>query len=254
MKHIKTLGLCFVAALGLVALVASSASATWLVEGATVVEKEVTAEVHPLKNGEKHVVVLVPAKELEQLCEKVTTSGGKIYNGTLLLATLEFTKCKTFQKGKESPGCKPKEPIVTKIRAHLILHPASELTWLLVEPDLKNAKGEEIAPPGSKFTTIEYNEETCALPNSEIKGEIVHECLTEDLKTMEEALNKPDLCLSELVNHLTQEVPGAQRSLFGITAEKELKYGANPMFIDGILKWFLVEGGAATGKRWSGHV
>ncbi len=141
-------------------------------------------------------------------------------------------------KGKESKGCKPKEPIVANGIGEGFLHPVKELTYLIVKPD-----------QGNRFTTLEFNEETCALPNAEIGGEIVGECLNEKLETMEEASGHPDLCLEEAVHHLVQEAK-APRSLFKLSTE--LKYGANPAFIDGIADAFLT--GTYEGKKWSGHV
>jgi hypothetical protein len=233
------------AVLGLMAVSASGAQAIegWLVNKETLTKK-VTGEavIHPLKNGTVHGVLLVPAKELEILCKKLKTSEGLLETVVLVLGILEFTECETFQKKVLNKNCKPKEPITATVLAHLFLHNA--LTYVLLEPD--GANGE----PGKKFTLIDFNEETCALPDSEVKGEAVAECLDEELKTMEEATGKPDLCLVDLVNHLIQEAPS--RSLFGITEAKELKYGANPAFIDGILKAFLT--GEHKGMTWSGHI
>lgn len=240
MKHFRTLGLCLMAALSLMAFVgATQASALFLENGATITSDLTgSAEIVGLEKEQtvKHGVLLVPAKELEILCTEVKVTDGLLLKETVLIkGILEFTNCKNFQKGKESAGCKPKEPITTsKILAHLILH--ETLTYALLEPET-----------GTKFTTIDYNEETCALPDAEVKGTLVAEGLGENYEL--HATTKVDYLLQELVNHLITE---ASRTLF---PKDILSYGANEAFIDGVLNVFLIDSkGAKTGAKFSGHV
>jgi hypothetical protein len=237
MKHFKTLGLCLMAALSLMAFVgATQASALWLESGATITSKlPGNAKIVGLENEHAvaHLVLVTPAKELEILCKAATALEGQLLSGTVLVSgKLSFSECQTFQKKVLSPGCKPSEPIVTeKILAHLILHPAGELTYVLIEPEA----------PATKFALFDFNEETCALPDTNIAGSVAAECLGEEWQLM--ATTKVDYCLSELKNHLITEAP---RALF---PSDVLKYGANETFIRGVLNVFL-----NTGNAFSGHV
>lgn len=240
MKHLRMLGLGLMAALSLMAFAgATQASALWLENGATIaVNLTLNAEIVGLEKEQtvKHIVFLIPNKELELLCTEVKAKDGLLLTGTVLIkGTLEFTNCKNFQKKVESKGCKPTEPIIVKVLAHLILH--NTLTYLLAEPE----------EGSTRFTTIDYPEETCALPDTEITGTFVWEGLGENYEL--HATTGIDYLLQELANHLITE---ASRSLF---PKDVLKYGANEMFFDGVLNLFLIDSkGVKTGAKWSGHV
>jgi hypothetical protein len=235
MGHLRTLGLCLMAALSLMAFVgATQASALWLESGVTIASNlEINAKVVGLEAAHSvvHVVLEIPAKEFELLCKKVVAAkDGLLLTGTVLIKKLlEFTECENFQKKVLSKGCKPSEPIVFSFLSHLILH--AELTYILDEPE----EGQ------TRFASIDYNEETCALPDSTITGSLVLECLGEEWQLM--ATTKVDYCLSELKNHLITEAP---RALF---PSDVLKYGANEMFFRGVLSLAL-----NTGNPFSGHV
>ena len=232
-KHLGTLGLCLMAALSLMAFAgATQASALWLENGATIAANlPGSVEIVGLEAAQSvaHIVFLVPNKELELLCKKITSENGILQTGTVLAkGTLNLTECKNFQKKVESKGCTPSQPIVMKILIHLILH--NTLTYFLFEPE-----------SGTKFTTMDYNEETCALPDADFTGTFVTECLGEKYEL--HATTKVDYCLQELVNHLITE---ASHALF---PSDGLKYGANEMLLDGVLNVFL-----NTKLKWSGHV
>jgi hypothetical protein len=237
MKHLRMLGLGLMAALSLMAFVgATQASALWLESGATIAANlPGNAKIVGLESEHAvvHSVLEVPAKELEILCKAAKAAGGQLLSGTVLVSgKLEFSECQTFQKKVLSKGCTPAEPIVSeKILAHLILHPAGELTYALIEPEA----------PATRFALIDFNEETCALPDTNVTGSVVAECLGEEWQLM--ATTKVDYCLSELKNHLITEAP---RALF---PSDVLKYGANEAFIHGVLNVFL-----NTGNPFSGHV
>lgn len=252
MKHCRKLGLCAMTTFALMASVgATQASALWLESGTTIaanLEGNIKiVGLEPEKEGGTagavHGTVEIPAKELELLCASAKAKDELLLTGTVLLKkTVELTECKTFQKKKESTGCKPSEPIVAKALEHLILHETvlngekEELlekgfTYVLIEPE----EGKK------QFTTVDFNEETCALPDTEATGTVVAECLGEKYEL--EVNTKVDYCLQELVNHLLTEAP---RKLF---TKDILKYGANEMFIKGVLNLFL-----NTGNKWSGHV
>ena len=253
MRHAKhglgALGVCLVAALGLAGLGAASASAAteaWLIEGKAITEHTnihaILRRLEPKKEGEetqKHLVLLIPSKELNILCEILTTDDGLLFPNTVEgLITLLITECKTEIKGKENKGCKPFEPIVVETSFHLILHPTKEgSNYLLFEPD----------PQGKHpktFTTLQFNEETCALPNAEITGSFVVEGLGENYELKEKT--GIDYIATELVHHLITQAPAA------LFPEDVLKYGANEMRLDGVADVLL--SGPNEGKKWSGHV
>lgn len=236
MKHFKALSLCLMAALGLMAFLASGAQAEWLLEGKVITENTpFHGVIHPLEKEPKtkHLVLLVPAKEIEILCAKLVIDEGVLLSGASLaaLGLLLFSECETFQKKVLSKGCKPKEPIDAKVIGKLILH--EKLNYILIEPDLTK-----------NFTVIDFNEETCALPDTEVNGSVVVECMGEKLELKE--VTGIDYCLEELVHHLITE---ASRKLFPADV---LKYGANEAFLDGIVDLLL--SGKDEGKKWSGHV
>jgi hypothetical protein len=236
---LRVLGAGLLATLGLMAFYAASAQAVGWLESGTAITENLPghAVVHPLKDtGLRHIKILIPAQNLEILCSELETLGGKLVANTIppsALATLHIKSCVTFQKGKENKGCKPSEPISTEIVMLLKLDEANSLTYILIEPD----NGKTI------FTKLDFNEETCALPDTEIRGEIAAECLNEKLETMEEVATHPDFCLEEMTHHLIKEV--SNHKLF----PGQLLYGANEAFLDGIFDLLL-----ATGNPFSGHV
>jgi hypothetical protein len=239
-KSTRVLGASFLAALGLMAFYAASAQAVvgWLESGVLITENlPGHAVIHPLKaTGIRHGELSVPAQNLKILCSELETLGGKLIANSSppsALGTLHFKNCETFQKEKLNKGCKPAEPISAVVLGLLKLDEENKLTYILIEPDNGAAA----------FTKIDFNEETCALPDTEIKGDVAAECLNEKLETMEEAAGHPDFCLEEMVHHLIQEV--SNHKLF----PGQLLYGANEATIAGILDVLL-----ATGNPFSGHV
>ncbi len=256
MRHAKhglgALGVCLMAALGLMALSAASASAAteaWLVEGKAITEHTnihaIIRKLEPKKEGEetqKHLVLLVAEKNLAILCEELKTDDGLLFpktpeTGVEGLITLLFSICKTEIKEKVNGGCKPIEPIVAETLFRLILHPKEGLNYLLFEPD----------PQGKhpkRFTEIEFNEETCALPNAEITGSLVAEGLGEKYELKEKT--GIDYILTELVHHLITQAPAA------LFPEDVLKYGGLEARLDGVADTLLSE--PLLNKKWSGHV
>ena len=247
-KHgLRALGLCLLAALGLMAFAAAGAQAEWLVEKVAIKEHiDFNGVIHPLKpeGKEKHAVLLVKDLNLEILCEELVVLDGLLFPNTVEgLAHLEYKKCKTFVSGAEKAGCKPKEPILALVLFRLFLHEVEgkKLTYLLFEPDNKAVN----------FTIIEFNEETCALPSiNEIHGTVVAECLNEKLE--DKKLTGLDSCLEELVHHLIQEALEAEK----LFPKDGLFYGEHVALLDGITDIFLINlpGQNVEGKKWSGHV
>jgi hypothetical protein len=251
---LKVFGICLAAALGLMAVSAVGVQAQtkgWLVNGVYITAtKTIEAEIHPLKATapvERHVVLSGEAlkTKVEILCEKLVVDDGLIFGEaankekTEGLATLLFSSCTTIFSGDFiSIPCKPKEPIAASVLVRAILHNA--LTYLLFEPD----------GVGKPFVNIEFTGECILAPEREVAGSLVAECLTEDLKSMEEASGKPDLCLSDLVNHLIREAPS--QTLFG--ANEGLTFAGKAAKLEGIASVKIAKGDADSGKTWGCHI
>jgi hypothetical protein len=238
-RVLRTLGACLFAALGLMAMTATGAQAAeeWLIEGARAPDPTpIHAAIHPLKADlKKHVVFLIPAKKLEILCSELVSDDGLLIQNTLILILLLFKKCDTIQNGVVLKSCQLAEPLDIGLLGHLFLHgEPKKLTYILFEPDDKVL---------NRFGRFDFPE-ACALPDTNLNGAFVAECLGEKLEKKEET--GTDYCLEELVHHLIQQAP---EELF---PKDVLLYGVNPALFDGILDLLL--SGANEGKRWSGHV
>jgi len=223
---VRAFGLCLVAALGLMAFMAAGAQATWLVKGATLAAKaDKPAEI---SNHSALGKLLVPAKNLTLDCTTLASDDGLLNPASGLgevLGTLLFTGCSTLQpEGTTLAKCKPKEPIEAKGKGNLILHNAD--TYLLIEPEVA----------GGNFTRIDFPVE-CALPDTNITGSLVLECLGPNLEKGKE------LCLKEEVTHLAQQAPTA------LFPSDGLFYGVSPATIDGVAKAKLT-----SGETWAGHI
>jgi len=250
---LRALGVCLVAALGLMAFSAAAAQAQtgWLVNKAFItLTQKFNAKTHPLAvAGAKHFVLLGEplGAKTEILCEVLAVDDGLLFatESAEGLATLLFTECTTFllEFGvfKESKACKPGEPIEAKAKFHAFLHlkkPNGETgdkkTYLLFQPD----------EAGKPFAKIKFPNEECVFnPEQEVAGTLVTECLNEKL---EKNTAGTDYCLEDLVHHLIQEAPG-QKELFG----DGLTFGGRPAKLDGTADVFLTE---PSGGTWAVHI
>jgi hypothetical protein len=240
-RGLRLLGLSLLSVLGLMAFMAVGAQAEWLIllAGGTV---------HVLKAGENESVkvsahtdgkLLIPAKNLEILCETVEGEELKLIGGGLLAeGKVKFTKCKTFTIGPpltEQPKCKPDEPIVAGGIAHMILHKkpgsAGPVNLILFLP-----------PAGSEtFTTIKFPESCALIATSKVTGELHAEC---------GLLDGGVFVQLDCKHHQVAPIIRASASQELVT--KPLKLGANPAFLDGEA---LVElSGKYIGLSWGGHV
>jgi hypothetical protein len=232
----RAFGLCLVAALGLMAFSAAGAQATtgWLVGGNFITGD---TAIH----ASAHTEAILKTKQLgavvEILCTTLATKEGKLTNGTVEgLIKLEYTNCQTFLGGVVSAVCKPVEPIVALAKFKAILHGTPTLTYLLFEPD---------GAAGTPFTIIKFNKPCVLFPSVEVTGSVVAECLNESLETMNgEALHR-DLCLTDLVHHLIQEVPN--QALFG----DGLFVNGEPATLGGIANALVTNPAGAT---WAVHI
>jgi hypothetical protein len=237
---LRLLGLSLLSVLGLMAFMAVGAQAEWLI---LLADKTV----HVLKAGENESVkvsahtaskLLIPAKNLEIVCEALEADDLLLIGGgSLAEGKVKFTKCKTYTIGPpltEQTKCKPDEPIVAGGIVHTVLHkaPGGVLKNLVLF----------LPPPGSEtFTTIKFPEACALIATSKLTGELHAEC-------------------GELVGGVFTQVDCAKHQvapLLRAAASQELvikplKFGANPMSLDGEV---LVElSGKYIGLSWGGHV
>jgi hypothetical protein len=223
-KHVKALGLCLVAALGLMAFSAAGAQAQtkgWLVNKAFI---SGTQGVEGTAHTDATLVGEALGAKVKILCKVATIDDGLLFANEAAegLATLLYSTCETFLNGALSTVCKPKESITASVKAKAILD--NSLTYILFEPDNK-----------SVFVEIEFPNASCLLkPSRPVAGSVVVECLTEELKTMTEDPGKRDLCLTDLTNHLIKEAP--VQSLFGTDG---LTFAGKPAVLEGVSSVFL---------------
>jgi hypothetical protein len=220
----KALGPCLVAVLSLTAFMATSAQAKWLVGSGTLSgTKEVKIKAHT------ELVLSVPSQNLKKLCTEVSAGAGSLINSTplgFILLVLNLTSCETIVSGVVQVKCKPKEPVKLSAKGQVFLHAGEE--YILLE-------GDEVVGGVPRFARIDFPEE-CALPDTNLSGSAVLECLTS-------SLNTSGSCLDHSVSHLVQQAPV---SLF---PGDGLKYGVNAATVSGIGNAEL-----ASGEAWSAHV
>jgi len=234
---LRALGVCLVAALGLMAFSAAAAQAQtgWLVNKAFITStQKMNATIHPLPlSGFKHTELLAEplGTKMEILCGVLAVDDGLIFANEKaegLAAILLFTDCRTylFIAGvlTESKVCKPDEPIEGKVKARAFLHlkkpngeSGDKKTYLLFEPEVL----------GGDLAVIKFPNEECVFnPSLLVSGTLVAECLNEKL---EKNTALTDYCLEDLVHHLIQEAPN-QKELFG----DGMLVGNRPAALDGI--------------------
>ncbi len=244
-QRLRALGLCLIAALGLIAFVAASAQAQtgWLVNKAFITKNTpITATLHTGSEAILSSTFGTPEKTIEILCETVSSEQGNLFSGEKAegLIILNFTKCRTLISKVVSAACKPKEPIKWEAKFHAILHTTGDKkTYLLFEPEVK----------GGNFVVFNFGEECSFGEKISIGGELVMEGLNEKL---EKNTGTSDYWLEDLTTHLMQEV--ATKKLFpleGTESKKfdELLFGARPASLNGIFKTFITAGGT-----WAVHI
>ena len=158
----KALGLSLVAAMGLMAFMATGASAvTWDINGAEIKANEnFTGK---LKMGQT-ALLLIPNQKLVIHCTGFTVNQGLIRTDSTAHLKLTYTGCTTKVNGSENAKCKP-EILQVSAKILPILH--SSKIYLLVEP----------LTAGQPFTTLHFSEDVCALPPlPTITGSMVFQC------------------------------------------------------------------------------
>ncbi len=222
-RGLKALGLSLMAAMGLMAFTAAGAQAiTWDINGAEIGanNSNVTGNIVAGTTG----LLLVPAQNLVIHCSKFTVEEGTLMSvANNAHAKLKYSECSTTVKGVKSPGCTP-EILAVTAKILPILH--NSKVYLLVEP----------LTAGQPFTTIHYNEETCALPPlPTVTGSVVFQCYTGALVAAD--------CKTARIKQTIMPAPAA---LFPTDV---LKYGLNESTIHGEGEVFLK--GADAGKTFN---
>jgi hypothetical protein len=209
--------------LGLIAFMASTAQANWKTKGAELkVDEALGVKTHVETAFE------VPAQNLSVLCSTVASEGLKLLASSgKAEGKIKFTSCKTWQSGKESPGCKPTEPIIMGIVITLILH-GGDVYLLYTSLGGKEELGK-----------IEFNPAKCALPEeNEVTGSFVDECLSSSLKS------GIKLCTAEEAVHIVRQAPEA------LFPGDKLVLGTNLLLLTGQWELYL----AVTAAQWSGII
>ena len=161
-RGLRALGLSLMAATGLMVFMAAAASAAPLFEIGHVPNLHATATGALKTEG----LLSVPGQSnLLIHCATGTVTEGLVYaDGTKAHATINYSNCKTLVEGKENAKCVA-QILPVKVKLLPIAH--SSKTYVLAEP----------LTAGQPFTTIHYNEETCALPSlPTVTGSVVFEC------------------------------------------------------------------------------
>jgi len=242
-KHgLGVIGLCLVAALGLMAFAGSAqAKGTWKHNTAamTVFPQAVTSE----KDSEDFTLLtFFGTTPVKILCKKLTVTNGLLTAEGKSTGTLEFSEnCEFFLNGAVQPKCKPAEPIVANVKDLLFKHLADGKTYDLFSP----AEGTTFVT--LKLGTQEPGINECAAGE---KAPVTGTAVIEGCKptTPENEANGLE---SEVVKHLIQQ--SKSTTLFTATGFKnELKYGSKEATLDGSVWLKLSAAGTLSGQNWSG--
>ena len=223
-KHgLKALGICVVAALGVLAFSAAFAQAAppnWMVNGG-----EATGTLEVTGKAETDFLLLVQASNVEILCETFEVDDGLLFVGGTSLAVLLFKKgcvARSISPLATLP-CTVGEPIEAKVKDKLVLVGSPAKAYDLFEPDVS----------GAPFTTIHFGGAECPLPE---EVPITGSALVEDCNNALE---------TEAKTHLIQQAPESVSGTSDV-----LKFGKNPARLDGSAILELL--GAHAGQNWSG--
>jgi hypothetical protein len=163
MQGLRAIGLCLMAALGIMAFAASAQAESgshWNVNNAAITEDQPIKAV--LENGTGSLLTQVGLNAVKLLCTALEFESAVLKVGGGSLGKIKFTGCKTFLNGVLAEKCAPKSTgaetgtILTNLLKDLIgLHPAVSATegYDTLEPD---------AEPDSQFVNILLGA-TCAI-------------------------------------------------------------------------------------------
>jgi hypothetical protein len=169
---------------------ATGAQATaWILNG-TNVTSSLPVELEILKDTLTLLLSKAIGTTIAIDCTTYSASGVELQPNGKAIGSVEFSNCTTELGGKLSVGCKPIEPIPTNETLEIATHEG--------ETVIKATNGT------SPFTTLKFNEETCTVPNSPVKGTLwILDCLGD-----------PE---TELLEHLIEEGKLAASMLGGLT-------------------------------------
>jgi hypothetical protein len=230
-KHgLKALGLCFLVAIGMMAVTAVSAQAAEWLELVGGVSKKIESDLPFIGEKDSAHWLLhsdVAGVKILILCSTLAVSQAVLKGDGTALAHLAFTICDTFLEGSEKASAECdviNEPILALVKILQFLHNGRD--YLYFSPH--NGKGET-----EVFTTIKLKA-GCAIGESfNVKGHAV----------VEDCENK---FREHLVRHLIQMNQSA--SLFPAPHVNDLRFGTKPAVILGS-EWIKLE----SGNAWSGN-
>jgi hypothetical protein len=215
----KVIGLCLLAVVAMLAIAADAqAKGDWRIEGSNIAANAgVTGEI----DTDFWLETTFMKATLKFLCKKLVVKEGLLFTTGSALAILEITECETLINGSSTTGCKPKEPIISKVKGLLVQDPITSMgSYELFEPD-----------GGTVFTTLEFDSEMCTLPAFKVEGAFVLEDCNEPFS-------------NEAIKHLMQPVQA------GLFPGDTLKIGGVASKIGG--SWWQSLNGINSGKKWSG--
>lgn len=220
----ETIGLCLIAALGLMAFIAAPAQAKghWFVlkEKVEVLLKE-TMEFTATKDVMPTLLFI--ALGVEVLCQQFTVEDGLLFPEGGSLAVIFFNECDVLTTvGLKAVPCTV-DPVTAKIKDLLILH--EKKTYDLIEAD----------KPGEPIAVIKFLGKECALP-AEVK-------ITGSLVIQDCNASNHDLAI-HAIEHLVEEAP---EKLF---PSDGLFFGEQALRLDGSAWVSLI--GKHKGLLWGG--
>lgn len=214
----KVIGLCLLAAVGMLAIAADAqAKGDWRIDGSNIAANAgITGEI----DTHFWLETTFAGATLRFLCKKLVVKEGLLFTTGSALAILELTECETLVNGTPLAECKPKEPIISKVKGLIVKDPITGMgSYELFEPD-----------GGAVFTTLEFNA-PCTLPAFKVEGAFVLEDCSVPFS-------------NEAIKHLMQPVQA------GLFPGDTLKIGGVASKIGG--SWWQFLNGINSGKKWSG--
>jgi len=229
---LKALGLCLMAALGIMAFsVASAQATTWLEDGAAIGSTLKVESVADSSTWLLHSTALGGAVIIH--CNELVVKDGLLFTNGTGLAELEFkNNCLFLFNGSHETECDPKEPIVSTVKIEAYLHENAakeKFELFLFSPDDGTLN----------FVTLHLNKNGtgCSIgENITVTGHVIaKDCNKEALVDKEK--------------HLIEPVVGTGFDLTGPPVRKNsLKFGANTASLLGS-QWLTI-----TGHTWAVHV
>jgi hypothetical protein len=214
----RVIGLCLLATVAMLAIAADAqAKGDWRIEAANITANAgVTGEI----DTDFWLETVFMGATLRFLCKKLVVKEGLLFTTGSSLAILELTECETLVNNAVSAACKPKEPIVSKLKGLLVKDPLTSMgSYELFEPD-----------GGTVFTTLEFTD-PCTLPAFNVEGAFVLEDCSIPFS-------------NEAIKHLMQPVQA------GLFPGDTLKIGKVASKMGG--SWWQSLNGINSGKKWSG--